>query len=197
MTLTATTECSARPLRKTARRGEDWEALMRAALNGDEAAYARFLHAVAPVLRGIIAARGAGLDPAQREDILQEALLAIHLKRHTWRQEAPLRPWLYALTRHKIVDAFRARGRRVHLPVEDFSEVLVAPPGRDPTEAADMDKLIARLEPRAAAIVRAIGLQGASFAEAAAQFSMTEGAVRVALHRALRRLSDLRRSMIE
>ena len=197
MTLTAPAgPCDEAP-RKTARPGEDWEALMRAALRGDEAAYRRFLQAVAPVLRGIIAARGGGLDPAGREDILQEALLAIHLKRHTWREDAPLRPWLYALTRHKIVDAFRARGRRVHLPVEDFSEVLAAPAERDPTEAADMDKLIARLEPRAADIVRAIGLQGATFAEAAGRFSMTEGAVRVALHRALRRLSELRRTMIE
>lgn len=170
---------------------------MRAANRGETAAYARFLHAVAPVLRGIIAARGGGLDPAQREDILQETLLAIHLKRHTWREDAPLRPWLYALTRHKIIDAFRARGRRVHLPVDDFAEVLAAPAERDPTEAADMEKLIGRLEPRAAEIVRAIGLHGLSFAEAGGRFSMTEGAVRVALHRALRRLSELRRSMVE
>ncbi len=180
-----------------AERSEDWEALMRAAIRGDEEAYVRFLRAVAPVLRGIIASRGAGLDPAEREDILQEALLAIHIKRHTWREDAPLRPWLYALTRYKIVDAFRARGRRVDLPVEDFTDVLPAPEGRDPTEAADMERMIDRLEPRAAGIVRAIGLQGASCAETAGRFSMTEGAVRVALHRALCRLADLRRSMIE
>ena len=197
MTHSPSSDPCERPERMRAHRNEDWEALMRAAVRGDQAAYARFLRAVAPVLRGIIAARGAGLDPAQREDILQEALLAIHIKRHTWREDAPLRPWLYALTRHKIVDAFRARGRRVDLPVEDFADVLAAPEGRDPTEASDMERLIARLEPRAAEIVRAIGLQGASFAETAGRLSMSEGAVRVALHRALRRLADLRRSMVE
>ncbi len=85
----------------------------------------------------------------------------------------------------------------MHLPVDDFAEVLAAPAERDPTEAADMEKLIGRLEPRAAEIVRAIGLHGLSFAEAGGRFSMTEGAVRVALHRALRRLSELRRSMVE
>lgn len=177
--------------------GDDWESLMRAANRGDKTAYARFLNAVAPVLRGIIAARGRHLDPGHREDILQEVLLAIHLKRHTWREDAPLRPWLYALTRHKIIDAFRARGQRIAVDVDAYAEVLPAPPERDPTEAGDMERLIGRLDPRAAAIVRAIGLQGLSFAEAGGRLSMTEGAVRVALHRALQRLSELRRSMIE
>lgn len=177
--------------------GDDWESLMRAANRGDQTAYVRFLNGVTPVLRGIIAARGRQLDPGHREDILQEALLAIHLKRHTWREDAPLRPWLYALTRHKIVDAFRARGQRIAVDVDAYAEVLPAPHVRDPTEASDMERLIARLDPRGAAIVRAISLQGLSFSEASGHFSMTEGALRVALHRALHRLSELRRSMIE
>ena len=176
---------------------EDWAALMRAANRGDEAAYAQFLRLVSPVLCRVIRARGGSLGEAQGEDVLQEVLLAIHLKRHTWREDAAIRPWLFALTRHKIVDAFRARGRRVHVPLEDFSETLPAPHEADPTEAGDMERMLERLEPRAADIVRAVGLQGRSFGETAARHAMSEGAVRVALHRALRRLSELRTTMIE
>jgi RNA polymerase sigma factor (sigma-70 family) len=178
-------------------RDDDWAELMRAANRGDNAAYARLLHGVTPVLRGIVRARGGALGPEQCEDIVQEVLLAIHLKRHTWREADPIRPWLYAIARYKVVDAFRARGRRVHVPIEDFAEVLPAPQGADPTEQGDMLRMIARLDPRSAEIVRAIGIDGETAAEAGRRLEMTEGAVRVALHRALRRLSEMRERFVK
>lgn len=170
---------------------------MRAANRGDAAAYARLLRAITPVLRGIVRARGARLGREGCEDVLQEVLLAVHLKRHTWREDAPLRPWLYAVTRHKVVDAFRARGQRIDLALDDFAEVLPAPAGPDPLVARDMEKLLGQLEPRAAEVVRAIGMNGETAAEAGARLAMTEGAVRVALHRALKSIARLRERMIE
>ncbi len=170
---------------------------MRAANRGDAKAYARLLRAITPVVRGIVRARGGALGAESCEDVVQEVLLTVHLKRQSWREESPLRPWLYAVTRHKVIDAFRARGQRIDLPVEDFAEILPAPAGADPFEARDMARVIDRLEPRAAQIVRAIGIEGESAAEAGARLGMSEGAVRVALHRALRTLSRLRERMIE
>ncbi len=176
---------------------DDWGVLLTAANAGDGPAYARFLAVVAPVLRGIVRARGAGLGEAACEDVVQEVLLAIHLKRHTWDRTAPVRPWLYAIARYKVVDAFRARGRRVHLPIEDFVEVLEAAPERDPTEAGDMAKMIGMLDDRSGTIVRKIGLEGASMAETGEALRMSEGAVRVALHRALKTLAALRERHVE
>ncbi|WP_323035884.1 sigma factor-like helix-turn-helix DNA-binding protein [Pararhodobacter sp.] len=88
-------------------------------------------------------------------------------------------------------------GKRIDLPVEDFIDVLPAPADPDPFEAQDMDRVIDRLEPRAAQIVRAIGIDGESAADTGARLGMTEGAVRVALHRALKSLARLRERMIE
>lgn len=170
---------------------------MRAANRGDGRAYARLLTQITPVIRGIVRARGAALGADQAEDVVQEVLLTIHLKRQTWREDAPLRPWLYAVTRHKVIDAFRARGQRIMLPVEDLADALPAAEAADPFAASDMARVIDRLEPRAAQIVRAIGLDGASAAETGARLGMTEGAVRVALHRALKTLAQLRQRMIE
>ncbi len=48
------------------------------------------------------------------------------------------------------------------------------------------------LDSRSARIVRQIGLEGASVPETANALAMSEGAVRVALHRALRSLAILR-----
>lgn len=171
---------------------DEWGRLLLAANAGDNRAYARFLQVIAPVVRGVIRARSGGLGEAACEDILQEVLLAVHLKRHTWQTDAPVRPWVYAIARYKVVDAFRARGRRVDLPIEDYADVLPAEPDVDPTEAGDMAKMIGLLDGRAASIVRKIGLEGATIAEAGLAMEMTEGAVRVALHRALKQLAILR-----
>ena len=186
----------ARPPRE-APEAKPLDALLRAANRGDERAYAEFLRAVTPLVRGVARARGPGLAPDVIEDIVQETLLAIHQKRHTWREDAPVRPWLYAIVRYKVIDAFRARGRRVTLPIEDFAQVLPAEAGPDPTLLGDAERVISRLDPRSARIVRAIGLDGATVAETSADLAMSETAVRVALHRALKRLASLRTSMIE
>lgn len=170
---------------------------MRAANRGDTVAYHKLLTAITPVLRKVVRARGAALGPEGCEDVLQDVLLAIHRKRHLWRDDAPLRPWLYAIARHKVVDAFRARGRRVELSIDDFTEGLAAEPGPDPTQGRDMEKIFGELEPRAAEIVRAFGLKGETTAETAARLDMSEGAVRVALHRALKTIARLRERMIE
>lgn len=174
--------------------GLDWAALLRAANAGDARAYAQFLTAVTPVIRAVVVRRGGGVDA---EDIVQEVLLAVHTRRQTWREEDPVAPWLYAIARHKVIDAFRKRGTRVMVPIDDFAEGLPAEEGVCPTEKGDIDRVISELEPRAAAVVRAIGIEGQSFAEAGAAMDMTEGAVRVMLHRSLSKLAQLRERMIE
>lgn len=176
-------------------REREWSALLRAANAGDGRAYARFLHAVTPVLRGIVRARGRGLASGTDEDVVQEVLLAIHAKRHTWREEAPLLPWLYAIARYKVADAFRRRGGSVHLPIEDWAEVLEAEPAPDATAARDSEVLLAALEPRAQAIVRAVSLAGESTAEVGERLGMNEGAVRVALHRAMQKMMRFAREL--
>lgn len=166
--------------------------LLAAANAGDARAYGLFLQTVTPILRGIIRAKGTGLSTACCEDVLQEVLLAIHLKRHTWDATLSVRPWLYAITRYKVVDALRMRGRKFEMPIDDFADMLAAEAGPDPTDAADMAKLIGMLDGRSAQIIRKIGLEGASVADTGAALSMSEGAVRVALHRALKALAVLR-----
>lgn len=166
--------------------------LLRAANAGDGRAYARFLHLVTPVLRVVVRGRGRGLDGAAQEDVVQDVLLAIHMKRHTWISDAPVKPWLYAVARYKVADAFRRRGvGGVHVPLEDFAEALEGTPAPEPLAARDTARLLAQIDPRSAEIVRAVHLDGQETAQIGARLDMTEGAVRVALHRAMKRLAAL------
>ena len=173
--------------------GDDWAHLLRAANRGDTAAYAAFLAALAPVLRGIVRARAGGIDAALREDIVQEVLLTVHLKRHTWAEDRPVRPWVYAITRYKIVDALRLRGRDITMPVEDFADILPAEADADPFAERDTDRMLDQLDDRSRNILRAVAYEGTKLADLGPRFGLSEGAARVAVHRALRKLSALRR----
>ena len=174
-----------------------WEELLARANDGDGAAFARFLHAVTPTLRAVIRRRGDGLPPDQHEDILQDVLLAIHLKRQTWRRDAPVRPWLYAVARYKVVDAFRRRGASVNLPIEDFADVLPEEHAVVPLSGRDAEVMLRMIDTRSAHLVRAVALHGKTAEEAGETVGMTPGAARVALHRAFRRLSGLAERMMK
>ncbi|WP_172293546.1 sigma-70 family RNA polymerase sigma factor [Pseudoruegeria sp. HB172150] len=171
-------------------RNDRWGDLLRRANRGEAAAYARFLTEAAPVIRNIVRGR-AGMD-AGTEDIVQEVLLAIHAKRHTWRESDPVTPWLYAIARYKTADAFRSRKRGgTQVPLEDLAEQLADDGSGDPTAARDLARLLDEIDDRSASIVRAVGIEGESAGEVGARLGMSEGAVRVAYHRALARLRKL------
>ncbi|WP_279513062.1 sigma-70 family RNA polymerase sigma factor [Dongia mobilis] len=169
----------------------DLAAAMRSALDGDETAYRRLLGDLAGLLRGWIRRELArqGYNVADAEDIVQETLIAIHLKRGTWDRERPFLPWLRAISRHKMVDNLRRRGRRIVIPIEEFAEVLAAPEPEESLPADALDRHLAQLPKGQEKVVRAISVDGMSIAETAQHLMMKEGAVRVALHRGLTALA--------
>lgn len=177
-------------------RNQLWGDLLRRGNRGDAAAYGRFLTEAAPVLRNIARARLPGGNAEEIEDVVQEALMAVHAKRHTWRESDPVTPWLYAIARYKCADAARRRlgraAKGAEVPIEDLAEILPdEAAGAEITAARDLERLLDRIEPRAAAIVRAVGLEGDSAADVGARLGMSEGAVRVAYHRAMQRLRQI------
>jgi RNA polymerase sigma-70 factor (ECF subfamily) len=174
------------------REGEDeWTGLMRSAISGDSAAYHRLLKAITPVLRGA-ARRGlarAGQPVDQSEDIVQDILLAVHLKRHTWDANAPFAPWLFAIARNKLIDTLRRKGRRVFVNIDDFAEMLADRPAEDTASPREVSAHLNALPARQREVLQSIAVDSASIRDTAAKFSMSEGAVRVALHRGLASLT--------
>jgi RNA polymerase sigma-70 factor (ECF subfamily) len=168
-------------------REQQWAEWLRAANAGDGAAYERLLRDVAAALRPVVR-RGlarAGRAVADAEDVVQEILIAVHVKRHTWDAARPVGPWLRAIAQYKLVDALRRRGSRGHVPIDDFCETLPAETADPAISERDMKRHLDRLSAGQRSVVRAIALEGHSIGEAAERLDMTPGAVRVALHRAL------------
>jgi RNA polymerase sigma-70 factor (ECF subfamily) len=169
----------------------EWTTLMRRAIAGDDEAYHRLLRQVTPVLRAT-ARRGlarAGQPPDQSEDIVQEILLAVHLKRHTWDVSAPFAPWLFAIARNKLIDALRRRGRRIFVNVDDFAETLAEEPPAPTVPASEVAAQLQSLPQRQREVLQSISIEANSIKQTAERFAMSEGAVRVALHRALSSLT--------
>ncbi|MDB5501720.1 MAG: polymerase, sigma-24 subunit, subfamily [Tardiphaga sp.] len=172
-------------------RDDEWTDLMRSANAGDGVAYHRLLKSVTPVLRAG-ARRGlarAGQPPDQAEDIVQDILLAVHLKRQTWDTEAPFAPWLFAIARNKLIDALRRRGRRIFVNIDDFAEVIPSEPPAETLPQAEIADHLAGLPPRQRDVLQSIAVQSESIKATASKLSMSEGAVRVALHRGLASLA--------
>jgi RNA polymerase sigma-70 factor (ECF subfamily) len=169
---------------------------MRAAIAGDAAAYRRFLVSVTPHLRAMARrrCRTVGVSEGDVEDIVQEVLLAIHLKRGTWDPSRPLGPWIAAIVRNKLIDALRRRGRHVTVPIDDVIDTLGADDHTDGASSGEIDGLLAQLKAQQREIVKSISINGKSVRETADRLRMTEGAVRVALHRAIKTLAALYRS---
>lgn len=163
---------------------------MRQANAGDAAAYNACLQDFARALRAYVR-RGltrAGRE-ADTEDVVQEILIAVHLKRQTWDDSRPVGPWLYAIARYKMIDALRRRGNRIELPVEDFADVLAAEQGPEPGRDSDVSRSLETLPARQREVVQSIAVDGETITQTAARLRMNEGAVRVALHRGLASLA--------
>jgi RNA polymerase sigma factor (sigma-70 family) len=177
-------------------RAEEWTILMRAAVAGDEDAYRRFLLLVTPHLRAMARShqRNFQISDVDVEDVVQEVLLTVHLKRGTWDAARPISPWLAAICRNKLVDSLRRRGRYVYVPIENVMDTLQTEESAEGHAIHDIDLLLRDLKPQQQDIVRSISLNGCSIRETANRLQMTEGAVRVALHRALKALAALYRA---
>jgi RNA polymerase sigma-70 factor, ECF subfamily len=172
-------------------REDEWTDLMRLANGGDSVAYHRLLKSVTPVLRAA-ARRGltrAGQASDQAEDIVQDILLAVHLKRHTWDANAPFAPWLFAIARNKLIDALRRRGRRIFVNIDDFAEIIPSEATAETVPAAEVAVHLDGLPPRQRDVLQSVAVDSASIKQTAARLSMSEGAVRVALHRGLASLA--------
>jgi len=99
---------------------------MTASLDGDAAAYHRLLEWLTSHLRAYYRQHFTriGHGPTEAEDLLQEALIAVHTHRHTYDRSQPFTPWIYAIARYKFLDYLRrTKSSLKDLPMESVQEL--------------------------------------------------------------------------
>ena len=163
--------------------------LMIRSLEGDSLAHRQLLGLLARYLRGYFARR-LRTDAAQVEDLVQETLLAVHLKRESYDRSLPFTPWAYALARYKLIDHLRRRQRSIHVPLEEAGALFAADDAEEGAIRTDLDRLLQRLPDRQRILIEEVKLQGLSVEEAARKRGMTAVSARVMLHRSLKWLNQ-------
>lgn len=161
--------------------------MMLAALAGDSSAYRTLLGELTRHLRGYCARR---LSPDAAEDVVQEVLIGIHTRRGTYDPSQPFTAWVYGIARYKLIDEFRRSKRRATVPLDDSIVLFAADEISAATAKRDVEKLLEKLPESKRRLLRAVKLEGQSVADVAQAVSMSESALKVTVHRALKSLGD-------
>lgn len=177
----------------SADQGAAWGRLMAAAQAGDSAAYRQLLTEILPFVRAIIVRQIGRTD----EDAAQEALLSLHLVRHTYDPDRAFKPWLAAIVRHRLLDGLRRQTRRAahEITVDDFDVTADRLTTNSDQEAVDevqaLRHALDQLPEAQRQAILLVRLQDKSLAEAAVELGTNVGALKVSVHRALKRLKSL------
>jgi RNA polymerase sigma factor (sigma-70 family) len=168
------------------RRSQKWGCLMVAAQRGESRAYEQLLRELDAWLRVYYARR---LPSAAAEDARQDALLAIHAKRHTYESSKPFGPWVAAIARYKWIDQVRDAARFAALLLED--DMPSQDDGASATITIIVNDLLSQLKPAQACVIRLVKLHGASVQDASIVTGQSASLVKVNIHRGLKKLAVL------
>lgn len=161
------------------------------AQEGDEVAYREALEMISSRIRGFFRRRMQS-TPNDIEDLVQETLLALHAKRGTFDPTLPVSAWVTAIARHKLVDLWRRRGRResLHDGLDDVDESLLAASPVEEGAQRDLEKLLQALPDVQRQAIVLTKIEGLSVSEASKQTGISESAIKVQVHRGLKRLAQ-------
>src|ERR1700688_4717364 len=167
-------------------------ALMKASLDGDAGAYHSLLERLTGHLRAYYRRRFAiiGHGPAEAEDLLQEALIAVHTHRHTYDRLQPFTPWIHAIARYKFLDYLRrTKSSFKDLPIASAEELIAKSDMAAVESGLDLQRLMLKISSKARQVIQYVKLEGLSVSEAAKRCGMSESAVKVTVHRGLKALA--------
>lgn len=156
--------------------------LVRAARSGDREAFGDLYRRYHRLVHGILLSR---LPWSDAEDLAQEVFLAAWERLDDLRNEASFGSWLSVIARNRAASHTRSRSRAARLP-DDL------PGGPRADESAEAVLAVVRRLPEAyrePLVLRLV--QGMSGPEIARETGLTEGSVRVNLHRGFAKLREM------
>jgi RNA polymerase sigma-70 factor, ECF subfamily len=174
--------------------GDTYDDILEEARDGSSVALGAIYRDLFPSVLAYLRVRA----PADAEDLTSDVFLDVArgLPRFAG-DEGKFRGWVFTIARRRAIDAARRRSRRATDVVP--ADVLEAVVGPDDTEAlalarihtADALALVRRLPTGQAEVLLLRVVAGLSVDETAVALGRRAGAVRVAQHRALRRLARM------
>ena len=161
------------------------DGLIRAAAEGDRAAFGELYVRYARMVHAILLAR---VPPSDAEDLVQDVFLSAMKQLRVLRTGAAFRGWLAAIARNRAIDYYRD-GRRQE-PLDEAREPDRAPAGTAPDAFAALEAIRSLPEAyRETMMMRLV--EGMTGPEIAARTGLTPESVRVNLCRGMKMLRGL------
>ncbi len=163
---------------------------MIAGLSGDKNAYRKLLTAAAERLRQYYWRR-LGHAAAEVEDLVQETLMAIHARRDSYDRSIPFTPWLYAIARYKLIDHYRRMKIKYSSTIDDVEDAVGPDTMSSRLAALDIEELLSELPDKHNAALRLTKIEGYTVAEAAQISGQSESAIKIGVHRGMKKLAAI------
>jgi len=169
-----------------------WSTLMVSAQDGNDSDYRQLLSELGNAIAAYLRSRFGNIDIL--EDCVQESLMAIHKARDTYEPSRLFRPWLFAIVNHKTIDILRKRDQHRHVleqkmaqqkDLEHIEENSFYSQEKRFQQIQDCGQLLLSLPVIHREAILLTKLQGLSMKEAAKKLDISEGAMKVRVHRAL------------
>ena len=158
-------------------------------LTGNQADYGRFLTTISPILKRMVMKK---LASAETEDVVQEILISIHKARHTYDGERPIMPWIAAIASFRITDHLRKHYSQMRHQMVDIADLenILADVTEDGSTNESVDELLQNASEKDKKILTLMHVEGYTAKEVGAQLGMNESAVKVAAHRAVKKIRE-------
>lgn len=159
--------------------------LMLTSMEGDATAYKDFLTGVSMTARGYLAKRVAFLGSQGIEDLVQEILLTIHLKKDSFRTDLRILPWVYTIIRHKMIDELRSDKRHTKY-LKSLETTFTESEDADDLESREeVECLLAGLPEKQKEMLIMAKVEQKPLQEIATEMNVSLSSVKVSIHRAL------------
>ncbi|MEO1922627.1 MAG: RNA polymerase subunit sigma-24 [Sphingomonadales bacterium CG12_big_fil_rev_8_21_14_0_65_65_10] len=161
--------------------------LMVAAQAGDKRAYAVLLEACGDWLRRYYAQK---IAVEAVDGLVQDVLLSIHRKRASYDPARAFLPWLAAIARYRWIDRLRKDYRHAADELHDDT-ASVAAEDEAVAAAVSLERLMAHLSEKQNDAIQLVKIEGLSIREAAMRTGQSESAVKVNIHRGVKKMAAL------
>lgn len=161
--------------------------LMGRSFGGDRRAHEELLRLLAPMLRSYFGRR-VRVATEEVDDIVQEALIAIHTRRATYDLSRPLLPWVYAIAKYKLIDYFRRTSAAPMKEELHDSDAIVEFEGACAARM-DISAMLESLPEKQRLAIEATRIKGDAISDVAAAHGWTESDIKVSVHRGLKTLA--------
>lgn len=179
---------SSAPVENTAS-GDRYSELMARAQTGDRDAYAVLLGEIQPIVRLCVGRKVFQVH--QRDDVIQDILLSIHVARDSFDPSRSFLPWMRSIMNHRLIDYYRASRRRNETPtvnengptdaVEDDFSLGKTIPSAEATIAFKEE--LSSLSPAQHRLLNLLTTSALSQEEIAQKLGIEAGNLRVQIHR--------------